>query len=214
MEVSRLNSSRLSVFIESNSLSSRNSLSCRSCNQNYIFSHWLRLLYGLFQLLFNSFELLRLRVLFVERIEWITARDQPVARPRRAIAKCAAQSFCLHPGTVNHVERQIVIGQNHSPQPHKINLSGAHIKLSDVRKPILQVRVARSDDTHLRIARLQFAGDLDLARDANERVFRRFIAVGGREESGPLNMRVVIGAARRNADELDVQIVEQIEKLK
>src|SRR5262245_51569655 len=39
----------------------------------------------LFQLLLEYFELLRLRMLFVERVERITARYQPVARPRRAI---------------------------------------------------------------------------------------------------------------------------------
>src|SRR5262245_64692174 len=41
----------------------------------------------LFQLLLQNFELFRLRALFVERVERVTARDQAVARPGGAIAE-------------------------------------------------------------------------------------------------------------------------------
>src|SRR5262249_34903359 len=42
----------------------------------------------------------------------------------------------------------------------------------------------------------------------------RVITVGRREERGALNVRVVIWAARRNADEFNLQLVKQIEELK
>src|SRR5262245_15655834 len=47
--------------------------------------------YRLFQLPFQRLELFRLRALFVERVERVTARDQAVARPGGAIAESAAQ---------------------------------------------------------------------------------------------------------------------------
>src|SRR5262245_8610699 len=98
----------------------------------------------LFQLLFQHFELFRLRVFFVKRIERITARHQAVPRPGGAIAERAAQPLRLQAGAVDHVVRQVVIGKNHSSQPDKIYLTGADVILSDVRQPILQVCVARS----------------------------------------------------------------------
>src|SRR5262252_300614 len=110
--------------------------------------------YGLFQLLFQSLELFRLRALFVERVERVTARHQAVARPGGAIAESAAQPFGSEPGAFDHVQWQVVVSQDHSPQPDEIDLSCADVILPDVREPFLQIGVARSDDERLRIARL------------------------------------------------------------
>src|SRR5262245_38369592 len=115
---------------------------------------WPSPLRRLFQLLLQNFELFRLRALFVERVERVTARYQAVARPGGAIAERAAQPLGSEPGAVDHVQRQVVVGQDHPAQPDEIDLSGADVILSDVREPILQIGVSRSDDERLRIARL------------------------------------------------------------
>src|SRR5262245_6257428 len=110
--------------------------------------------YPLFQLLFQRLELFRLRALFVKRVERVTARYQAVARPGSAIAERAAQPLGSEPGAFDHVQGQVVVGQDHPPQPYEIDLSGADVILPDVREPFLQIGVARSDDERLRIARL------------------------------------------------------------
>ena len=52
----------------------------------------------------------------------------------------------------------------------------------------------------------------DLPGNADQRIFRRLIAVGGRKQRGPENVRIVIGAARRDADEFDAKAIEQREE--
>src|SRR5262245_5690284 len=107
---------------------------------------------GLFQLLLQSFKLPGLRVFLVKRVERVTAGDQAVARPSGAIAERAAQPLRLERRAVDYVVRQIMIRQNHPSQSDKIYLSGADVILADVRQPILQIGIARSDYAHLWIA--------------------------------------------------------------
>jgi len=52
----------------------------------------------------------------------------------------------------------------------------------------LQIGIAAADDGHLRHGRFALPRDLDLPADADERVFRRLIAVARRKVGGPLNV--------------------------
>src|SRR6266542_4886749 len=87
--------------------------------------------YRLFQLLFQRLELFRLRVFFIKRVERVTARYQAVARPGGAIAERAAQPLGSESGAVDHVQRQVVVGQDHPPQDRKsTRLNSSHGSIS------------------------------------------------------------------------------------
>ena len=81
-----------------------------------------------------------------------------------------------------------------------------------MRQKILQIGVARADEDQVRKLLFEFARELHLTRDAEQGVFGGLIAVGRRIERGALNVRVVIGAARRDVDEMNVEFAKQREE--
>ena len=102
-----------------------------------------------------------------------------------------------------HVERQLWVGEHHAPEADEIGEAVAHRGLADVRQPLLQIAVAGADDGERRELLLEHADRGNLARDADERILRRQVAVGRRKERRPLNVRVVVRAARGDAHPVD-----------
>src|SRR6266508_4853588 len=84
---------------------------------------------------FEKHGRLRLPVVFVKRI---TARGQPGARRRCAVAESATDPLSLHLAAANHIQRKLWISEHHSSQPDAIDPAFAHRTLSDVRKAILR----------------------------------------------------------------------------
>ena len=65
--------------------------------------------------------------------------------------------------------------------PTKLAEPLAHRGLGDVREPLLQGGVAGTHVDEFRAVPLQLGGEVDQARDAYERVLRRFVRPTGRE---------------------------------
>ena len=81
-----------------------------------------------------------------------------------------------------------------------------------VGQPLLEIAVGRAHDDEAGEPPLERRRDRDLPRHADQRVLRRLIAVGGREERGALDVRVVVRAARGQVDEAHAQRLEQGEQ--
>ena len=58
----------------------------------------------------------------------------------------------------------------------------------------------------------QLGGHRQLSCNSDQRILGRLIAIGGREVGGPLDVRVVVGAAGGGADESDAQLAEHVEQ--
>ena len=76
----------------------------------------------------------------------------------------------------------------------------------------MKIAVGRADDGQRRKVLLQAGGRGDLPRDADQRILRRQVAVARREQRRALHVRVVIGAARRDAHPADADPLEQREQ--
>src|SRR6185503_8303713 len=148
-------------------------------------------------------ELLELRRLLVVRVERIAARDDAVARRRGAVAEGAAVALLVRRAALEDVERQFRIGEHHAPQADEIDPAAADHRLRHVREEVLQVGVAAAHQAEVGERLLQFAHDFELAHDADERVFRRMIAVGRRIERRADDVRIVVRARRGDVDEAD-----------
>src|SRR5438067_2973316 len=53
---------------------------------------------------------------------------------------------------------------------------------------------------------------MNLPRNADERIFRRLIAIAGRINRRPLKMRVVIGRAATDVDQFHVELAEHLDE--
>ena len=95
------------------------------------------------------------------------------------------------------VGRQFRIREHHAAQADGVDPAGADHRLGDVRHVILQVRVAGADHRHFRHGLFALPGGMNLPRHANQRIFRRLIAVAGRKNRRTLNVRIVVRAAAR-----------------
>ena len=81
-----------------------------------------------------------------------------------------------------------------------------------MRQVFLQVAVARTDHEHVRRASLDRGGRIDLASAPGQWVLRRLIPVGRREQRRPLDVRVVVGTARRDVEQADVEFAKQVDE--
>ena len=81
------------------------------------------------------------------------------------------------------------------PRPTKSIQPFAHHRLRDVRQIVLQVRVAGADQRQVGHRRFALARGVDLPHDADQRILRRLVAVAGRKDRRPLDVRIVVGAA-------------------
>ena len=78
-----------------------------------------------------------------------------------------------------------------------------------MRQPLLQVAVAAAHHDHLREPFLELPRHLDLPRHADQRIFRRQVAVGGWKQRRPLNVGGVVGAAGGHVEQEDAQLPQQ-----
>ncbi len=108
---------------------------------------------------------------------------------------------------LTHVGRHVGIGEHHAAQADEVDHAGAHHMLAHIGQPLLQVGVAGADDrSGPGAAALSCGRGVDLPCHAGQRILGRLIAVGGREERRALDVRVVVGAAGRQADQPDAQV--------
>src|SRR6266550_7910785 len=70
-------------------------------------------------------------------VKRITARGQPRARRRSAVAESAAHLLALQLAAANHIQRQAWISEYHPSQSHAIHPTFAHRTLSNVGQEIL-----------------------------------------------------------------------------
>ena len=84
--------------------------------------------------------------------------------------------------------------------------------MRDVRQPLLQVGVRRSDDRQRRMTGLQSRRGLDLPRDSDERILRWQIRVRRRKQRRPLDVGVVVRAAGGQTDPCHAQILQHGEQ--
>ena len=108
------------------------------------------------------------------------------------------------------------IGEDHAAEADGVDPAGADRGLGHVRHVILQVRIAGADHRHFRHGLFALAGGVDLPRDADQRIFRRLIAVAGGKNGRPLNVRIVIRAAARQIHRRHagaVQAADQFDRL-
>jgi hypothetical protein len=77
-----------------------------------------------------------------------------------------------------------------------------------VRKPFLKIAVRGTDKDHPRKVSLENRRRLDLPPHAAQRILRWLIAVDRRKQRRPLDVRVVVGTARGDADPPDAEAFE------
>ena len=137
----------------------------------------------------------------VEAVERVTAGDEPDARPGRAVAERAADRLAPERRSLEDVGRQIRIREHHAPEPDEIGQAVPHVVLRHVRQPFLQVAVRGADDSERREFRLQ-GGRGAICRETPRRGSSGgVVAIDRRKHRRPLNVRVVVRAARGNADQ-------------
>src|SRR5689334_14220271 len=136
----------------------------------------------------------------VERIEREAPGDQAVARTARAITERPADELSAQGFAFQYVVGELGVAENHASEADEIGSALADYRLGDVRQPLLQIAISRTDDGELRKFTLELCHHRNLARDSDERILGRQIAVGRREERRPLDVRIVVGTASREAD--------------
>ncbi len=148
----------------------------------------------------------------VERIERVAARHEAEPRAGRAVAERPAHELARERLAFEHVGREIGIRQHHAPEADKVGHAVTQRVLADVRQPLLQVGVRRSDEDHVGEFRLEHRRDANLARDAVQRILGRLVAVGRREERRPDDVRAVVRAAGGQADPADAAGLQDAEE--
>ena len=113
------------------------------------------------------------------RVQRVAAGDEAVAGRGGAVAEGAADPLLLQLAGGKHVGGQLGIGEDHAPEADEVDRALAHQRLRDVRQELLEVGVGGPDDHELRKALLDRPRGVHLARDADERILRRLIAVRG-----------------------------------
>ena len=154
---------------------------------------------------FGFLQNLSLGCLLVICIQRIAAGDQAEARRGGAITEGAADVPAVERAPGQHVGRHLRIRQDHAPQADEIGHAGPDGILRRVRQPFLQVGVAAAGNRQAREARLERGGVMDQTGYAGQRILGRLVPVGGREEGGALDVRIVVRAARRQVDQFDLQ---------
>src|SRR5258708_6107958 len=82
-----------------------------------------------------------------------------------------------------------------------------------MRQKILQVTVRRAHKKQIRKSPLQFPGRIHLPRQDSKRILGRQVAIRGRIQRRPLNMRIEIRTSRRHIHQKNIQRLEQRQKL-
>ena len=118
----------------------------------------------------------------------------------------------LQRSSVEHISHQLRVRQRHPAETHHRRAAGGHHRLRHVGQPFLQVRVAGTDHDRPGLVIGDRCGRLDLAGHAHERVFRREVPVGRREERRSLDVRAVVGAAGCGAHQTDTCLAEHVEQ--
>ena len=91
---------------------------------------------------------------------------------------------------------ELGIGQDHPAEADEVDPAVADGPLGRQGQPLLEVRIARSDDGQPRVPGLEPGRRPEVPGHADQRVLGREIAVGRREGGRPDHVRVVIRAAR------------------
>lgn len=94
-------------------------------------------------------------------------------RCRGTVAEGATNQSPLHGSALQDVGGQFRKGQGHSAQSHGINHACSHGMLGDMRQPLLQIRISRSDKNAIRMRLLPFRRDMNLSRDTDQGTFGR-----------------------------------------
>ncbi len=146
-------------------------------------------------------------------VERVAAGAQAVARGGGAIAERAADETLFDRALFRGVGENAGVGQDDAADADNVDMPVAEIVLRDVREIFLQVGVAGADEDELGELGFEFLHDIDLARDGDERIFVRLVTVRGRVRGGTLDVGIVVGAARGEVDELDVEVLQELEEL-
>ena len=149
----------------------------------------------------------------IERIEREATRDQSKPRTGGAVAERAADVLAFERRAVQHVSGKIRIGEHHPSETDEIRVSLADLVLCNMRQPLLQVRVTGADDDHARKRGLEQPRGFEQPGHAVEWIFRGLIPVAGREQCGPLRVRTVIRASRRDADPAHFPVLQHLQHL-
>src|SRR5581483_8760967 len=113
----------------------------------------------------------------VKRIEREAAGYEAVARAAGAVAERAADELSTQRTARDDIVGELGVAQHHSSEADEIDVSFAHGRLRDVREPFLEITVSGTDDRQVWKFVFELCDHRDLARDADERVFGRQIAV-------------------------------------
>ena len=81
-----------------------------------------------------------------------------------------------------------------------------------MREIFLKIGVAGADENRVGTGRFQLARDVNLPGDADKRIFRRLISIAGRIDRRALKMRVVVGRAATDVDQLHVELAEHVDE--
>lgn len=80
------------------------------------------------------------------------------------------------------------------PRP-TASIQPAHHGLGHLRQVVLQVRIARANHRQLGHRLLALPGGVDLPPHADQRILGRLVAVAGRKDGWPLDVRAIVGTA-------------------
>src|SRR5262249_36090367 len=123
-------------------------------------------------------QLLELRFRAVIFIQRITAADHSISWASRTITEGAADRFGRQSALFNRICQDAWIRQHHPPEPDDIRPTIPHDILRDVRQVLLQITITGADQDKVPgRARFDFADDVDLPRDPDQRIFRRLITI-------------------------------------
>ena len=104
---------------------------------------------------------------------------------------------------------QVRITEDHPAQSDGVDMTGGDLRRCHGRKPFLEVRVGRTHQHQIWELSLGLGDGLDLARHAHQRIFRGQVAVAGRCHGRALEVGVVVGAGRGEANQPDSQRFQQ-----
>src|SRR4029077_9539119 len=150
---------------------------------------------GSWSVFFRGNQLLHQFRIFVETVQRVTSRRQPVSRGRRAVTKRSANSFSLNRVSLCGVPQQLGVGQDHSAETNHVRPALAHSCLRNMREVVLQIAVACAHENQVRKLLLQSSRRVQVTCRTYQRVFGRKISVGRGIESRSLKVGIVVGTS-------------------
>ena len=131
-------------------------------------------------------------------IEGKTAADQTIAWCSRAIAEGTTNQFLWHRPTMDHISRQLWIGQHRTAKTDHILVTIANFMLGHRRKPFLKVTPAGSDQAEIGELAADSPGRPQMLSDTDQRIFRWCISVARWKNCRSLGVRAIIRTATRD----------------